>query len=92
MNNAERDEMLKSIDTTLDGVSKSVIRMEEHAHDPLTCPALSGHRGDHDRPLTDHKDSHGRHIRWIVWGVGIVATLIGGLIGLIKMVALANGG
>jgi len=81
MNNAERDDMLKSINDTLDGVHDSVIRMEEHAHNPLECPVMS-----------DHKESHGRHIRWWVWGIGGAATVLGGLVALIRVVAAMNGG
>ena len=86
MNNAERDAMLKTINNTLDGVHESVVRMEEHAHNPMSCPVMAEHKGDHDKPLDNHKEAHGRHIRWVVWAVGVVSIIVGGLVALIKLV------
>ena len=66
LTNAERDSKLMEIHET-------VIRLEEKAHDPMSCPAMNR-----------HEESHGRHVRWFFWVVGAVVGVTGAVIAIFK--------
>ena len=60
----------------MNSLAIDVALLNEKSHRPIDCEAMKAHTAEHDR-----------RIRLFFWGIGGSATILGGLIVFIKLVA-----
>ena len=70
------DEKMDAMFRAMNNLSIDVALLNEKSHRPLDCEAMKAHTAEHDR-----------RIRLFFWGIGGSATVLGGLIVFIKLVA-----